>query len=113
MSPDLPPPRIAESLLSLFPGPHLHPQLLGATAIEDRLQDDILETIQCLKQGNIKVWVLTGDKQGRSQGSRPRRERREMGGRQLMCVPSVTISLLQLEGFSPAAHLVLGKGEIG
>ncbi|XP_054574342.1 phospholipid-transporting ATPase IK [Eptesicus fuscus] len=38
-------------------------QLLGATAIEDRLQDGILETIQCLKQGNIKVWVLTGDKQ--------------------------------------------------
>ncbi|XP_016065163.1 PREDICTED: phospholipid-transporting ATPase IK [Miniopterus natalensis] len=38
-------------------------QLLGATAIEDRLQDGILETIQSLKQGNIKVWVLTGDKQ--------------------------------------------------
>ncbi|KAM5308867.1 phospholipid-transporting ATPase IK isoform 2-T2 [Glossophaga mutica] len=37
-------------------------QLLGATAIEDRLQDGVLETIQCLKQGNIKVWVLTGDK---------------------------------------------------
>nr|XP_019599505.1 PREDICTED: phospholipid-transporting ATPase IK isoform X2 [Rhinolophus sinicus] len=38
-------------------------QLLGATAIEDKLQDGVLETIQCLKQGNIKVWVLTGDKQ--------------------------------------------------
>nr|KAF6346180.1 ATPase phospholipid transporting 8B3 [Pipistrellus kuhlii] len=38
-------------------------QLLGATAIEDRLQDGVLETIQCLQQGNIKVWVLTGDKQ--------------------------------------------------
>ncbi|XP_045058205.2 phospholipid-transporting ATPase IK isoform X3 [Desmodus rotundus] len=37
-------------------------QLLGATAIEDRLQDGVLETIQCLKQGNIKVWILTGDK---------------------------------------------------
>ncbi|XP_053514670.1 phospholipid-transporting ATPase IK isoform X3 [Artibeus jamaicensis] len=37
-------------------------QLLGATAIEDRLQDGVLETIQCLKQGNIKIWVLTGDK---------------------------------------------------
>lgn len=42
------------------------PQLLGATAIEDRLQDGVLETIKCLKQGNIKVWVLTGDKQGGS-----------------------------------------------
>ncbi|XP_060272470.1 phospholipid-transporting ATPase IK isoform X21 [Ovis aries] len=38
-------------------------ELLGATAIEDKLQDGVLETIKCLKQGNIKVWVLTGDKQ--------------------------------------------------
>uniref|UniRef100_A0A8B9QEQ6 Phospholipid-transporting ATPase n=1 Tax=Apteryx owenii TaxID=8824 RepID=A0A8B9QEQ6_APTOW len=39
-------------------------QLLGATAIEDKLQDGVPETIQLLKLGNIKVWVLTGDKQG-------------------------------------------------
>ncbi|XP_069819619.1 phospholipid-transporting ATPase IK [Dendropsophus ebraccatus] len=38
-------------------------QLLGATAIEDKLQDRVPETIQLLKNGNIKVWVLTGDKQ--------------------------------------------------
>ncbi|NXA05938.1 AT8B3 ATPase, partial [Sapayoa aenigma] len=38
-------------------------QLLGATAIEDRLQDGVPETIQLLKLGNIRVWVLTGDKQ--------------------------------------------------
>ncbi|CAH2292326.1 phospholipid-transporting ATPase IK [Pelobates cultripes] len=38
-------------------------QLLGATAIEDKLQDHVPETIQLLKDGNIKVWVLTGDKQ--------------------------------------------------
>ncbi|XP_024060524.1 phospholipid-transporting ATPase IK [Terrapene carolina triunguis] len=38
-------------------------QLLGATAIEDKLQDGVPETIQLLKKGNIKVWVLTGDKQ--------------------------------------------------
>ncbi|XP_059015277.1 phospholipid-transporting ATPase IK isoform X1 [Mustela lutreola] len=38
-------------------------QLLGATAIEDKLQDGVCDTIKCLKQGNIKVWVLTGDKQ--------------------------------------------------
>uniref|UniRef100_A0A8B9FYP6 Phospholipid-transporting ATPase n=1 Tax=Amazona collaria TaxID=241587 RepID=A0A8B9FYP6_9PSIT len=38
-------------------------QLLGATAIEDKLQDGVPETIQMLKLGNIKVWVLTGDKQ--------------------------------------------------
>ncbi|KAF7237150.1 Phospholipid-transporting ATPase IK [Varanus komodoensis] len=37
--------------------------LLGATAIEDKLQDGVPETIQLLKRGDIKVWVLTGDKQ--------------------------------------------------
>ena len=37
--------------------------LLGASAIEDKLQDGVPETIhQCL-EANIKVWVLTGDKQ--------------------------------------------------
>lgn len=37
-------------------------QLLGATAIKHSLQDGILETIQCPKQGNIKVWILTENK---------------------------------------------------
>lgn len=36
--------------------------LVGATAIEDRLQDDVPETINQLKAAGIKVWVLTGDK---------------------------------------------------
>uniref|UniRef100_A0A8C3I276 Phospholipid-transporting ATPase n=1 Tax=Chrysemys picta bellii TaxID=8478 RepID=A0A8C3I276_CHRPI len=43
-------------------------QLLGATAIEDKLQDGVPETIQLLKKGNIKVWVLTGDKQDAAGG---------------------------------------------
>ncbi|XP_052558570.1 phospholipid-transporting ATPase IK [Tympanuchus pallidicinctus] len=38
-------------------------ELLGVTAIEDKLQEGVPETIQLLKLGNIKVWVLTGDKQ--------------------------------------------------
>ncbi|KAL7992917.1 hypothetical protein Chor_017173 [Crotalus horridus] len=38
-------------------------KLLGATAIEDKLQDGVPETIHLLKRGDIKVWVLTGDKQ--------------------------------------------------
>ena len=37
--------------------------LLGATAIEDRLQDGVPETIHTLQEANIKVWVLTGDRQ--------------------------------------------------
>jgi len=37
--------------------------LLGATAIEDRLQDAVPETIHDLARANIKIWMLTGDKQ--------------------------------------------------
>lgn len=36
--------------------------LLGATAIEDKLQDGVPETIRDLKRAGIKVWVATGDK---------------------------------------------------
>jgi hypothetical protein len=36
--------------------------LLGATAIEDKLQDGVPEAIADLKKAGIKVWVLTGDK---------------------------------------------------
>ncbi|KAJ9576655.1 hypothetical protein L9F63_025448, partial [Diploptera punctata] len=37
--------------------------LLGATAIEDKLQDQVPETIAALIKADIHVWVLTGDKQ--------------------------------------------------
>ncbi|KAL4838348.1 hypothetical protein H8958_010196, partial [Nasalis larvatus] len=37
--------------------------LLGATAIEDRLQAGVPETIATLLKAEIKIWVLTGDKQ--------------------------------------------------
>ncbi|CAK5038298.1 unnamed protein product [Meloidogyne enterolobii] len=36
--------------------------LLGATAIEDKLQDGVPQTIAALADANIKLWVLTGDK---------------------------------------------------
>lgn len=36
--------------------------LLGATAIEDKLQDGVPETISLLKQAGISFWMLTGDK---------------------------------------------------
>lgn len=36
--------------------------LVGATAIEDKLQDEVEETIRSLREAGIKVWVLTGDK---------------------------------------------------
>ncbi|KAG5357698.1 putative phospholipid-transporting ATPase DRS2 [Yarrowia sp. C11] len=37
--------------------------LLGATAIEDKLQEGVPETIHTLQSAGIKVWVLTGDRQ--------------------------------------------------
>ncbi|CAH1759615.1 5500_t:CDS:10 [Entrophospora sp. SA101] len=36
--------------------------LLGATAIEDKLQEGVPECITSLREAGIKVWVLTGDK---------------------------------------------------
>lgn len=35
---------------------------IGATAIEDKLQDGVPECIAKLNKANIKIWVLTGDK---------------------------------------------------
>ncbi|KAF1991080.1 phospholipid-translocating P-type ATPase [Aulographum hederae CBS 113979] len=37
--------------------------LLGATAIEDKLQDGVPDTIHTLQSAGIKIWVLTGDRQ--------------------------------------------------
>lgn len=36
--------------------------IVGATAIEDKLQEDVGITISYMKKAGIKVWVLTGDK---------------------------------------------------
>jgi phospholipid-translocating ATPase len=37
-------------------------ELIGATAIEDKLQDGVPDTIDRLRRANIKLWMLTGDK---------------------------------------------------
>ncbi|KAJ2942708.1 hypothetical protein O0L34_g2178 [Tuta absoluta] len=36
--------------------------LLGATGVEDCLQDDVADTLAALKRAGIRIWVLTGDK---------------------------------------------------
>ncbi|KAM4585877.1 phospholipid-transporting ATPase VB [Fundulus diaphanus] len=36
--------------------------LLGATGIEDRLQENVPESIMALREAGMHVWVLTGDK---------------------------------------------------
>ena len=37
-------------------------ELIGATMVEDKLQDKVPETIKDLRMAGIKIWVLTGDK---------------------------------------------------
>lgn len=39
-----------------------HLTILGATALEDKLQEGVPETIELLHGAGIKLWVLTGDK---------------------------------------------------
>lgn len=39
---------------------HLH--ILGATGVEDKLQDGVVETLGALGAAGIRVWMLTGDK---------------------------------------------------
>ncbi len=36
--------------------------LIGITGVEDKLQDEVATTIQALRMGGIKIWMLTGDK---------------------------------------------------
>ena len=37
-------------------------ELLGSTAIEDKLQENVAESIKSIKKAGISLWVLTGDK---------------------------------------------------
>jgi magnesium-transporting ATPase (P-type) len=37
-------------------------ELIGSTAIEDKLQDGVPDTIRFIREAGVKVWVLTGDK---------------------------------------------------
>ncbi|TNM89370.1 hypothetical protein fugu_003604 [Takifugu bimaculatus] len=52
-----------ENLDQLYEEIEMDLLLLGATAIEDKLQDKVPETIELLSKADIKIWVLTGDKQ--------------------------------------------------
>uniref|UniRef100_A0A8C0GC78 Phospholipid-transporting ATPase n=1 Tax=Chelonoidis abingdonii TaxID=106734 RepID=A0A8C0GC78_CHEAB len=52
-----------EKLSELYEEVEKDLMLLGATAIEDKLQDGVPQTIETLTKAHIKIWVLTGDKQ--------------------------------------------------
>lgn len=51
-----------ETLLHLAEEIETDLDLLGASAIEDELQDGVPETIEALRQAGIRLWVATGDK---------------------------------------------------
>lgn len=50
--------RVAAAIESLEQGL----ELLCVTGVEDRLQDNVRNTLEVLRNGGIKIWMLTGDK---------------------------------------------------
>jgi magnesium-transporting ATPase (P-type) len=38
-------------------------QFIGVTAIEDKLQDEVAQSISLMLDAGVKVWMITGDKQ--------------------------------------------------
>uniref|UniRef100_A0A672VE07 Phospholipid-transporting ATPase n=1 Tax=Strigops habroptila TaxID=2489341 RepID=A0A672VE07_STRHB len=51
-----------EKMAKVFEDTEADMHLIGATAVEDRLQEQLAETIEALHAAGMKVWVLTGDK---------------------------------------------------
>ncbi|KAF7228505.1 phospholipid-transporting ATPase 11C isoform X1 [Nothobranchius furzeri] len=51
-----------EKLLAVYNQVETGMSLIGATAVEDRLQEEAAETMEALQRAGMKVWVLTGDK---------------------------------------------------
>lgn len=37
--------------------------ILGSTAVQDNLQDNVPETLQKFRKAGISTWILTGDKE--------------------------------------------------
>ncbi|XP_077434412.1 phospholipid-transporting ATPase IG isoform X2 [Vanacampus margaritifer] len=51
-----------EKLVAVYNEVETGMSLIGATAVEDRLQEEAAETMEALQGAGIKIWVLTGDK---------------------------------------------------
>jgi phospholipid-transporting ATPase len=51
-----------DHMMDLFKDIEKDLRYIGCSAIEDKLQDGVGETIESLMNANIRVWVLTGDK---------------------------------------------------
>ncbi len=50
-----------ERLSELYDQMESNLTLIGATAVEDRLQEDVPSTLETLRRAGIKIWVLTGN----------------------------------------------------
>ena len=53
---------VVDGLIQVYEKIECNLQLIGASAVEDKLQEGVPETIAHLAQANMKIWVLTGDK---------------------------------------------------
>jgi phospholipid-translocating ATPase len=51
-----------EKMRELYRSMESHLEIVGATAVEDQLQQGVPETLQALSAAGIHVWMLTGDK---------------------------------------------------
>ena len=55
-------PQKEKKLLAMYDQMEYNLDYLGSTAIEDKLQEGVAETISNIMNANVRVWVLTGDK---------------------------------------------------
>ncbi len=51
-----------EKVREVYSNLESHMTLIGATGVEDQLQDHVPETLQAFAAAGIRVWMLTGDK---------------------------------------------------
>ena len=51
-----------QKILEVFDKYSKNMNLLGVSGVEDKLQDNVPETLEALAAANVKVWMLTGDK---------------------------------------------------
>ena len=51
-----------KKMVKVFEDVESNLELVGASAVEDKLQEDVADTLETLRRAGIKIWVLTGDK---------------------------------------------------
>jgi phospholipid-translocating ATPase len=49
-------------LITVYASMERNLTVLGATGVEDQLQEGVPETLQALSAAGIRVWMITGDK---------------------------------------------------